>query len=104
MPAKKGRPKHIPQRTCVICRRTLPKRDLNRIVRSSDGEILYDPTGKAAGRGAYLCNDLACWEKAISGNFLERALKIKLTPAHRATLQAELERRKQRLARASDDG
>ena len=92
--AKKGRRKHIPQRTCVVCRRTFPKREVNRIVRSPEGDVHYDPTGKAPGRGAYLCNDIACWEKAVTGNFLDRALKTKLTPAQRAALQEELERRK----------
>ena len=86
MPAPKGRRKHIPQRTCVVCRRTLSKRTLNRIVRSPDGNVMYDPTGKAPGRGAYLCDDPDCWEKAITGQFLDRALKTKLTPAHRAAL------------------
>jgi len=104
MPAKKGRRKHIPQRTCVVCRRTLSKRELNRIVRSPDGDVYYDPTGKASGRGAYLCNDLLCWEKAISGSFLDRALKTKLTPAHRAALQAELERRQALHGQTSDHG
>lgn len=104
MAAKPGRRKHIPQRTCVVCRRTFSKRELNRIIRSPEGEVRYDPTGKAAGRGAYLCNDFACWEKAITGNFLDRALKTKLTPAHRAALQAELERRKTLHGRTSDNG
>jgi predicted RNA-binding protein YlxR (DUF448 family) len=92
--AKKGRRKHIPQRTCVVCRRTFPKREVNRIVRSPEGEVHLDPTGKAPGRGAYLCNDLACWEKAVTSQVLDRALKTKLTPAQRAALQAELERRR----------
>ena len=104
MAAKKGRRKHIPQRTCVVCRKTFPKRELNRIIRTPEGEVLYDPTGKAAGRGAYLCNDPVCWEKAISGNFLDRALKTKLTPAQRAALKAELERRKALQGQTSDNG
>ena len=102
--AKKGRRKHIPQRTCVVCRRTFPKREVNRIVRSPEGDVHYDPTGKAPGRGAYLCNDLACWEKAINGNFLDRALKTKLTPAQRAALQEELDRRKAQLGQPSRHG
>ncbi|HEY79568.1 MAG TPA: YlxR family protein [Anaerolineae bacterium] len=102
--AKKGRRKHIPQRTCVVCRRTFPKRELNRIVRGPEGDVHVDPTGKAPGRGAYLCNDLACWEKAATGSFLDRALKTSLTPAQRAALQAELERRKALLAQTSDNG
>ncbi len=101
---RKGRRKHIPQRTCVVCRRTFPKREVNRIVRSPEGDVHYDPTGKAPGRGAYLCNDLACWEKAVTGHFLDRALKIKLTPAHRTALQEEFERRKALFAQTTDNG
>ena len=90
MAAKKGRRKHIPQRTCVVCRKTFPKRELNRIIRTPEGEVL--------------CNDPVCWEKAISGNFLDRALKTKLTPAQRAALKAELERRKALQGQTSDNG
>ncbi len=104
MAAKQGRRKHIPQRTCVVCRKKFPKRELNRIIRTPEGDVLYDPSGKAAGRGAYLCNDFSCWEKAITGNFLDRALKTKLTPAQRAALQAELERRKALQGQTSDNG
>jgi len=66
--------------------------------------VFYDSTGKASGRGAYLCDAFTCWEKAISGNFLDRALKTKLTPAHRAALRAELERRKALQGQISDNG
>ena len=102
--ARKGRRKHIPQRTCVVCRRVFPKREVNRIVRSPEGEVHFDPTSKAPGRGAYLCNDLACWEKAIDGNFLDRALKTKLTPAQRAALKDELNRRKAMIGHSPRSG
>jgi uncharacterized protein len=72
------RPKHIPQRTCVGCRTVLPKRSLVRLVRRLDG-ILVDPTGKLAGRGAYLHNVRSCWEKGLKGP-LANALKATLTP------------------------
>ena len=85
--ARKERRKHVPQRTCIICRRTLGKRELNRIVRSPDG-VRYDPTGKAPGRGAYLCDDPACWERAIQSKALDRALKTSLTPEERSTLRS----------------
>jgi predicted RNA-binding protein YlxR (DUF448 family) len=71
------RPKHIPQRTCVGCRMVLPKRSLVRLVRRSEG-IQVDPTGKLAGRGAYLHNLRSCWEKGLKGS-LANALKITLT-------------------------
>jgi predicted RNA-binding protein YlxR (DUF448 family) len=75
-PAK--RPKHIPQRTCVGCRNVLPKRELIRLVRQAEG-VQVDPTGKLAGRGAYLHNIRLCWEKALKGP-LAHALKVNLTP------------------------
>jgi uncharacterized protein len=72
------RPKHIPQRTCVGCRTVLPKRSLVRLVRRPEG-IQVDPTGKLAGRGAYLHNVRSCWEKGLKGP-LANALKVPLTP------------------------
>ena len=70
------RPKHIPVRTCVACRRTDAKRGLFRLVRDADGRVAVDPTGKRAGRGAYLCHDPACWEQALKRRGIERALRI----------------------------
>ncbi len=69
--------KHIPQRTCVGCRSVLPKRSLIRVVRTAEG-VRVDPTGKLAGRGAYLHNRRSCWEKGLKGQ-LAHALKITLT-------------------------
>ncbi len=59
--AKKQR--RIPIRTCIACRDTSDKRSLTRLVRTPEG-ILVDPTGKLNGRGAYLCDQAGCWEKA----------------------------------------
>ena len=73
---KGPRPKHVPQRTCVACRRTDAKRGLVRIVRLPDARVAIDPTGKKAGRGAYICADRACWETALKRHALPRALKI----------------------------
>jgi hypothetical protein len=72
------RPKHIPQRTCVGCRETLPKRSLVRVVRRPDG-VQVDPTGKLAGRGAYLHDRRSCWERGLKGP-LAHALKVTLSP------------------------
>lgn len=69
--------KHIPQRTCVGCRIILPKRSLVRLVRLPEG-VQVDPTGKLAGRGAYLHNRCSCWEKGLKGP-LAHALKTTLT-------------------------
>ena len=90
--ARKERRKHIPQRTCIICRRTLDKRELNRIVRSLAG-VSFDPSGKSPGRGAYLCQDPRCWEHAIQGRALDRALKTQLTPEERISLRSEIDSR-----------
>ena len=74
--ARGGRPRHVPQRTCVACRLTGDKRGLVRIVRAPDGSVSIDPTGKRSGRGAYLCHNPACWEAALKRGVLPRALKI----------------------------
>lgn len=84
--------KHVPQRTCVICRETLAKRALVRVVRAPDGQVSIDETGKKAGRGAYLCHKPTCWQKAIAGKQLEHALKISLTGEAKQTLAAYAER------------
>lgn len=65
--------KKIPMRMCVSCREMMPKRELIRVVRSEDG-IAVDPTGKAPGRGAYICGEPACLAKAQKSRALERAL------------------------------
>lgn len=85
---KKGpRPKHVPVRTCVICRGQSAKRGLVRIVRQPDGLVLIDETGRLNGRGAYLCDKPGCWERAASGEVLAKALKAELTPALREALR-----------------
>lgn len=73
------RPKHTPQRTCIGCHSVLPKRELIRLVRRSEG-IVIDPTSKLAGRGAYLHNQRSCWERGLKGT-LAHALKVSLDPA-----------------------
>jgi len=70
--------KHVPQRTCVGCRTVLPKRALIRLVRRPEG-VQIDPTGKLAGRGAYLHASRSCWKKGLKGS-LASAMKIDLTP------------------------
>jgi predicted RNA-binding protein YlxR (DUF448 family) len=84
--ANKPRPRHIPQRTCVACRRTTAKRELVRIVRTPQGTIEVDATGKKSGRGAYLCRAQQCWQSALKKERLEHALKAKLTPPEKETL------------------
>ena len=89
---RKGlKPRHIPQRTCIVTRQTGDKRGLIRIVRTPEGRVEVDPTGKKNGRGAYLTADRAIWERALAGNILGRALKIAINPEDMATLQAYAE-------------
>lgn len=83
-----ARRRHVPQRSCVACRRTDSKRELIRIVRTPQQGVQIDPTGKLAGRGAYLCRARGCWQKALRGSALSRALKTTLTMNDLAALQA----------------
>ncbi|MEN9562476.1 MAG: hypothetical protein RIR73_720 [Chloroflexota bacterium] len=80
-----GRVKHIPQRTCVGCRVVLAKRQMLRVVRTSEG-VQVDPTGKLAGRGAYLHDKRSCWERGLKGA-LAHALKTELSNDDRARLE-----------------
>lgn len=69
--------KRAKQRTCIECRKACQKGELIRIVRTPDGQVEYDPSGKANGRGAYLCS-LACLEKALQTHKLDKALRMKV--------------------------
>ena len=80
------RPKHLPLRTCVSCRETKPKRELLRIVRTPDGHVLIDATGKKSGRGAYLCAKYSCWENALKKKRLEQELEVTISAEDRAGL------------------
>ena len=81
-------PRRQPQRTCVGCRETSTKRSLVRLVRTPQGGVGIDPTGKAAGRGAYLHDRRSCWQRALEVGALERALRMSLVEADRAALLA----------------
>src|SRR5215471_10038295 len=85
------KPRHIPLRTCVACGESRPKRELIRIVRTPDGRIVLDPTGKKSGRGAYLCAKRSCWEPALRKGKLEREFETTLLPEDRAALEAYIE-------------
>lgn len=85
------KPRHVPERTCVACKQQRPKRELIRIVRTPDGHIVLDPTGKKSGRGAYLCARRSCWEPALRKGTLEREFGMALPPEDRAALDAYVE-------------
>jgi predicted RNA-binding protein YlxR (DUF448 family) len=80
------RPKHIPQRTCIACRKTAAKRELVRLVCLDQGGVDIDTTGKKSGRGAYLCPSRTCWEGALNAGRLEYALHISLKPDNKEEL------------------
>ncbi|HOJ77156.1 MAG TPA: YlxR family protein [Bacillota bacterium] len=82
--------KKIPQRTCIGCRNVFPKKDLIRIVRTPDGEVVVDQTGKKSGRGAYNCPNPDCLEAAFKGPQLEKALEVKLDEAIKTRLREEI--------------
>ena len=81
--SKKSKPtrrkKHIPERTCIACRTSRAKRQLIRIVRTPEGQVCVDETGKQNGRGAYLCRCQTCWQQAIKRGSINRALRITLS-------------------------
>ncbi len=83
-------PKKIPQRMCLGCQTKKDKRELVRIVRTPEGEIVIDPTGKKAGRGAYICNDMDCLNKVIKSKRLERNLETAISPEVYEQLKEQL--------------
>jgi predicted RNA-binding protein YlxR (DUF448 family) len=78
--------KHTPLRTCVVCREKDAKRTLFRVVKTEEG-MTVDLTGKLNGRGAYLCERGACWERAVIGDVLAKALRTTLTETDRERLR-----------------
>ena len=78
--------KHIPQRTCVACRKIKTKQQLIRLARTSSESVEIDIGGKKAGRGAYLCPAQECWETALKGGRLEHTLRVTITPNSRDQL------------------
>lgn len=82
------RARRAPQRTCVGCGTTTNKRELIRVVRTAEGGVTADPTGKQAGRGAYVHQDPSCWTLALKKGRLERSLKTKIAASDAAGLQA----------------
>ena len=82
--------KKIPQRQCVGCREKREKRALVRVVRSPEGEVSLDFTGKKPGRGAYLCLDVACLKRARKTRALERAFGAPVPPEVFEALEKEL--------------
>lgn len=84
--------KKIPLRQCIGCMEGKPKKELIRIVKNKEGEIKIDFTGKAAGRGAYICNNVECLTKAQKKKALNRAFEQEIDQSIYQQLQEELEK------------
>ncbi len=82
--------KKNPQRQCVGCRTMKDKKDLIRVVRTPEGEIVLDSTGKKSGRGAYVCPDPACLKKARKTRALERAFSLEIPEPVYDALEAQM--------------
>ena len=83
-------PKKIPMRTCIGCGTSKPKKELIRIVLTREEELLVDKTGRANGRGAYLCDDPACLQRAIKRKALNRAFRTQVPDEAAQQLTAQL--------------
>jgi predicted RNA-binding protein YlxR (DUF448 family) len=84
--------KKIPMRMCVSCRERFAKKDLIRIVASTDGTVQVDPTGRMPGRGAYVCHNPECMKKAVEHSQFDRGLHRKVDPD---TIQPQLDKLKE---------
>ena len=89
---RKPATKHVPERTCVACRTPRPKRHLVRVVRTVEGGVEVDKTGRKAGRGAYLCPAQECWRLAKARKSLDQALAITVGAETWVTLEEYAER------------
>ena len=83
--------KKVPQRKCIACQERDAKKGLIRIVKTKEGQIFLDPTGKANGRGAYICKDVECLKKAIKSKALNRVFKMEVPSDVYDNLLKELE-------------
>ncbi|MBE7068491.1 MAG: YlxR family protein [Clostridiales bacterium] len=71
--------KNVPMRTCIACRQMKPKKEMTRVVKTADGEIFADPTGKVSGRGAYICGDEECLKKLNDKKLLHKAFSLNVS-------------------------
>lgn len=83
--------KKIPQRMCIACKVHKDKKELIRVVKSQDGQISLDFTGKKAGRGAYICNDINCINKMVKNKLLNKAFETPINEETYLALQNEFE-------------
>ena len=83
--------KKIPLRQCIGCGEMKSKKEMIRVIKTAEGEILLDATGRKNGRGAYLCQSMECFKKAVKGRGLERSFKMAIPREVYETLEKEME-------------
>ncbi len=83
--------KKLPQRMCIACREKKDKKSLIRVVCNKEGEISLDFTGKKAGRGAYICNDINCINKLIKNKLLNKAFETSVSEETYENIKNEFE-------------
>ena len=83
--------KKIPLRQCIGCGEMKSKKEMIRVIKTADGEIFLEATGRKNGRGAYLCPSMECFKKAVKGRGLERSFKMAIPREVYETLEKEME-------------
>ena len=83
--------KKIPLRQCIGCGEMKSKKEMIRVIKTAEGEILLDATGRKNGRGAYLCPSMECFKKAVKGRGLERSFKMAIPREVYESLEKEME-------------
>lgn len=84
--------KKVPMRKCTGCGEQKPKKELVRVVKTPDGEILLDLTGKASGRGAYICNNAECLKKARKSKRIDRTFEMTIPEEIYEQMEAKFEK------------
>ena len=82
--------KRVPLRKCLGCMSSFPKKDLVRVLKTPEGEVIIDLSGKKSGRGAYICKDKACLKKAIKSKRIQSNLEIESPESIYLELEKEL--------------
>ena len=83
--------KKIPQRQCIGCGEMKSKKEMIRVLKTTDDEIVIDATGRKNGRGAYICPSMNCYKKAVKNKGLERSLKMAIPKDVYEALEKEME-------------
>ena len=84
--------KKVPERQCLGCNEHRPKKEMLRVVRTPEGEIVLDFLGKVSGRGAYICRNVSCFRKARKSKRIDRSLDVTVPDAVYDRMEQELER------------